>query len=58
MLTDVCSGRGIGTDSALDGRARAAFAAVEQWGVEHELATGEGMPSNPYLGDGNADVLA
>jgi hypothetical protein len=58
VLTDVCAGRGIGTDAALDGRARAAFAAVEQWGVEHEFATGDLMPSNPYLGDGNADVLA
>jgi hypothetical protein len=58
VLTDVCSGRGVGTDDALDGRARAAFAAVEQWAVEREFARGDLMPSNPYLTDGNADILA
>lgn len=56
-LADRCAARGIGTDDALNNRARAAFAAVEQWAVEHEFASGEQMPSNPYLADGNADVL-
>lgn len=57
-LADECSARGIGTDDALNDRARAAFAAVEQYAVEVEFATGARMPSNPYLADGNADVLA
>lgn len=57
-LADQCAGRGIGTDEALTGRARAAFAAVEQYAVEQEFASGTLMPANPYLADGNADVLA
>lgn len=57
-LADQCSSRGVGTDAALDGRARAAFAAVEQWAVEHEFATGSRQPTNPYLADGDAQVLA
>lgn len=56
-LADQCSGRGVGTDAALDNRARAAFAAVEQFAVEREFASGALMPSNPYLGDGNATIL-
>ncbi len=56
-LADQCSGRGVGSDSALEGRARAAFASVEQAAVEREFATGSQIPSNPYLGDSNVTVL-
>jgi hypothetical protein len=54
-LDDQC--RGGGTSEDLDERMRAAFAASEQWAVEQELATGGMMPSNPYLGDADANIL-
>lgn len=56
-LTDLCTARGMGTDSALDDRARLAFQAVEQWAVEHEFAFGTGMPANPFLTDGDYEDI-
>jgi hypothetical protein len=53
VLTDLCTSRGIGTDAQLDNRARLAFAAVEQWAVEHEFSQGILLPTNPYLTDGS-----
>lgn len=52
-----CSLMGV-TEDELRSRARTVFEAVESEAVERELATGTIQPTNPYLGDTNADVLA
>ena len=57
-LADRCAARGVGTDDALNDRARLSLQAVEQWAVEQELASGGVMAANPYLADGNATVIA
>ena len=39
-------------------RARLAFQAKEHWAVSHELAWGTAQPLNPFLADGNTQILA
>ncbi len=39
-------------------RARLAFEAKEQWAVSYELSHGHAQPLNPFLADGNVNILA
>lgn len=53
-----CTAAGVDSDTAFRARAVAALAATEAWSAERQLAMGDPMDDNPYLGDTNADVLS
>jgi hypothetical protein len=56
-VAETCTARGIGDDQAFQDRAVIGLKGLEAALVEHEFATGDAMPGNPYLADSNVDVL-
>lgn len=48
-VAETCTARGIGDDAAFADRAVVALDGLEAALVEHEFATGDAMPGNPYL---------
>lgn len=56
-VAEQCSTRSMGTDAEFKARVATVFAAIESGAVEHEFWTGEFLPDNPHLSDGNATIL-
>lgn len=52
-LPVTCTTRGIGDVAEYQARAVAAFTATESQAVERELARGDALPANPFIGDIN-----
>lgn len=48
-VAETCTARGIGDDEAFKNRAVTALNGLEAAIVEHEFASGDAMPGNPYL---------
>lgn len=57
-LTIECSAMSIGSIEEFTNRVEVALTAVESFAVEQQLSQGTGIPTNPYLGDANVNVLA
>lgn len=56
-VSETCTARGIGDDTEFQNRAVTALVALEAALVEKEFSEGIAMPSNPYLGDTEADII-
>lgn len=54
-LTEICTTYRIWSQDEFVQRAQMAFAAVESSIIARELMSGQGIPANPHLADGNGD---
>lgn len=56
-LAERCTSRGLGSDEAFKDRALAGFNAMVSFGIEEQFSQGTALPDNPFLADGNGDIL-
>lgn len=56
-LAEACTGMGVGPWAEFQARANAALTATEAYALERQLAQGDPIPTNPYLGDSHLTIL-